>query len=245
MKNYKLTIQYDGARYRGWQVQGNTENTIQGKLQSVLSQLDGAPVEVHGSGRTDAGVHARGQIANVQLCSEPDCQTVLDYCAAHLPQDIAVCAVEEAPDRFHARLNAKRKRYIYRIWNSTIPNVFERKYLCPLTEPLDAAAMRRAAELLLGRHDFRSFCGLRRFKKSTIRTIYSIQIDQLGSEVRISYEGDGFLNLMVRILTGTLVEVGLGQRRPEDMTAILDAKDRSAAGITMPPEGLCLDEVFY
>ena len=245
MKNYKLTIQYDGTRYRGWQVQGNTDNTIQGKIQSVLSQLDGAPVEIHGSGRTDAGVHARGQVANVQLASEPDCTTVLTYCAAPLPQDIAVCAVEDAPPRFHARLNAKSKRYVYRIWNNAIPNVFERKYLYQLTDPLDLAAMRQAADLLLGTHDFRSFCGLRRYKKSTVRTIYSIQIDQIGSEIRISYEGDGFLNLMVRILTGTLVEVGLSQRKPEDMPEILAAKDRSAAGRTMPPEGLCLDAVFY
>jgi tRNA pseudouridine38-40 synthase len=245
MKNYKLTIQYDGARYRGWQVQGNTENTIQGKLQLVLSQLDGAPVEVHGSGRTDAGVHAKGQVASVKLTSDPDCQAILDYCAAHLPQDIAVIAAEPADARFHARLNAKSKRYIYRIWNSAVPNVFERKYVYQLSEVLNLDAMERAATLLVGTHDFRSFCGLRRFKKSTIRTIYSIKIQSIGDEVRISYEGDGFLNLMVRILTGTLIEVGLGKRQPEGMTAILDAKDRSAAGITMPPEGLCLDAVFY
>ena len=118
MQNYKLTIQYDGSRYSGWQVQGNTEQTVQGKLQRVLGALDGGAVEVHGSGRTDAGVHARAQIANVRLRTEPDCAAVLEYCWTHLPRDIAVTAVEPAPERFHARLNARAKRYVYRIWNS-------------------------------------------------------------------------------------------------------------------------------
>ena len=171
MQNYKLTIQYDGSRYSGWQVQGNTEQTVQGKLQRVLGALDGGEVEVHGSGCTDAGVHARAQIANVRLRTEPDCAAVLEYCWTHLPRDIAVTAVEPAPERFHARLNARAKRYVYRIWNSPIPNVFERKFLCQQTEPLDVEAMRRAADHLCGTHDFRSFCGLRRFKKSTVRTV--------------------------------------------------------------------------
>lgn len=245
MKNYKLTIQYDGSRYSGWQVQGNTGNTIQGKLQTVLSQLDGAPVEVQGSGRTDAGVHARGQVASVKLVSEPDCDQVLDYCARYLPRDIAVTAVQEAPERFHARLNAKAKCYVYRIWNNPIPNVFERKFLCQLPDPLDLDAMKRAAKLLLGEHDFRSFCGLRRFKKSTVRRIDSIEIARLGSEVRISYVGNGFLNQMVRILTGTLVDVGLKKYPPERVAQILAARDRSEAGPAMPPEGLCLEYVTY
>ena len=245
MKNYKLTIQYDGSRYSGWQVQGNTGNTIQGKLQTVLSQLDGAPVEVQGSGRTDAGVHARGQVASVKLASEPDCGQLLGYCARYLPRDIAVTAVQEAPERFHARLNAKTKCYVYRIWNSSIPNVFERKFLCQLPDPLDLEAMERASNLLLGEHDFRSFCGLRRFKKSTVRRIDSIEIARLGAEVRISYVGNGFLNQMVRILTGTLVDVGLKKYPPEQVTDILAAQDRSEAGPAMPPEGLCLEYVTY
>lgn len=245
MKNYKLTIQYDGSRYSGWQVQGNTGNTIQGKLQTVLSQLDNTPVEVQGSGRTDAGVHARGQVASVKLASEPDCHQVLDYCARYLPLDIAVTAVQEAPERFHARLNAKTKCYVYRIWNSPIPNVFERKFLCQLPDPLDLDAMERAAGLLLGEHDFRSFCGLRRFKKSTVRRIDSIEITRLGAEIRISYVGNGFLNQMVRILTGTLVDVGLKKYPPERVADILAARDRSEAGPAMLPEGLCLEYVTY
>lgn len=245
MKNYKLTIQYDGSRYSGWQVQGNTGNTIQGKLQQVLSQLDQAPVEIQGSGRTDAGVHARGQVASVKLASEPDCAQVLDYCARYLPRDIAVVEAQEAPERFHARLNAKSKCYVYRIWNSPIPNVFERKFLYQLPDPLNVAAMERAAQLLLGEHDFRSFCGLRRFKKSTVRRIDAIELQTQGPEVRFTYVGNGFLNQMVRILTGTLVDVGLNRYPPEQVAHILAARDRSAAGPAMPPDGLCLEYVTY
>lgn len=245
MKNYKLTIQYDGSRYSGWQVQGNTDNTIQGKLQNVLSRMDGREVEVHGSGRTDAGVHAKGQVASVKLQTDPTCAEILDYCAQYLPMDIAVIAAEEAPERFHARLSAKSKCYAYRIHNSHIPNVFERKYLYQMTGSFDIDAMNRAAQHFVGTHDFRSFCGIRRFKKSTVRTVYSIEIDRIGDEIRITYVGNGFLNLMVRIMTGTLVEVGLGQRSADDMPGILAALDRTAAGITMPPEGLCLQWVEY
>lgn len=245
MKNYKLTIQYDGSRYSGWQVQGNTENTIQGKLQRVLGQLDGAPVEVQGSGRTDAGVHARGQVASVKLASEPECARLIAYCAQFLPRDIAVVDAQEAPERFHARLNARSKCYVYRIWNSPIPNVFEQKYLCQLEEPLDPEAMAQGAALLVGTHDFRSFCGLRRFKKSTVRRIDAIQVERLGAEIRLTYTGNGFLNQMVRLITGALVETGLGLYPPEHITDILAAKDRSAAGRVMPPEGLCLESVTY
>lgn len=245
MKNYKLTIQYDGSRYSGWQVQGNTGNTIQGKLQSVLGQLDGAPVEVQGSGRTDAGVHARGQVASVKLASEPECARLIAYCAQFLPRDIAVVDAQEAPERFHARLNARSKCYVYRIWNSPIPNVFERKYLCQLEEPLDPEVMAQGAALLVGTHDFRSFCGLRRFKKSTVRRIDAIQVERLGAEIRLTYTGNGFLNQMVRLITGALVETGLGLYPPEHIADILAAKDRSAAGRVMPPEGLCLKSVTY
>ena len=245
MNNYKLTIQYDGSRYSGWQVQGNTGNTVQGKIQNVLSRMDGREVEIHGSGRTDAGVHARGQIANVKLQSEPSCAEILSYCAQYLPTDIAVIAVEEVPERFHARLSAEKKCYVYRIRNSAVPNVFERKFVCQLPQPLDVDAMRKAADHLVGTHDFRTFCGIRRFKKSTVRTVFSIDIDKIGDEIRITYVGNGFLNLMVRIMTGTLVEVGLGQRSADDMPAVLAALDRDAAGITMPPEGLCLQWVEY
>lgn len=245
MYNYKLTIQYDGTRYRGWQVQGNTDQTIQGKLEGVLSRLTGQPVEVHGSGRTDAGVHALGQVANVKLPRPIEPSELLQELNRYLPADIGVIAVEPAPERFHARLNARSKTYRYRIWNSAIPNVLERSYLYALPEPLDMAAMERAAADLVGTHDFRSFCGLKRFKKSTVRTITDIAITQDGAEVRLEFTGNGFLMRMVRILAGTLVEVGLGQRDADTMPAVLDAQDRAAAGPALPAQGLALVRVEY
>lgn len=245
MYNYKLTIQYDGTRYRGWQVQGNTDQTIQGKVEGVLSRLTGQPVELHGSGRTDAGVHALGQVANVKLPRPFDPSELLRELNRYLPADIGVIAVEPAPERFHARLNAYSKAYRYRIWNSEIPNVLERSYLYPLPEPLDVAAMERAAADLVGTHDFRSFCGLKRFKKSTVRTITDIIITQHGSEVRLEFTGNGFLMRMVRILAGTLVEVGLGQRAADAMPAVLAAQDRAAAGPALPAQGLALVRVEY
>ncbi len=148
-------------------------------------------------------------------------------------------------DRFHARLNATGKRYLYRIWNSATPNVFERKYLCRMEQPLDADEMQRAANLLVGTHDFKAFCGNKKMKKSTVRTLHTARVERLGDEVRLTFEGTGFLQNMVRILTGTLVEVGQGKRRAEEMPAILDSLDRTRAGITMPPQGLILDQVFY
>ena len=245
MYNYKLTIQYDGTRYRGWQVQGNTDQTIQGKLEGVLSRLTGQPVEVHGSGRTDAGVHALGQVANVKLPRPIEPSELLQELNRYLPADIGVIAAEPALERFHARLNARSKTYRYRIWNSAIPNVLERSYLYALPEALDVTAMERAAADLVGTHDFRSFCGLKRFKKSTVRTITDIAITQNGAEVRLEFTGNGFLMRMVRILAGTLVEVGLGQRDADTMPAVLAAQDRAAAGPALPAQGLALVQVEY
>lgn len=245
MYNYKLTIQYDGTRYRGWQVQGNTDLTIQGKLEGVLSRLTGQLVEVHGSGRTDAGVHALGQVANVKLPHPVEPSELLGELNRYLPADIGVIAAEPAPERFHARLNARSKTYRYRIWNSAIPNVLERSYLYVLPESLDVAAMERAAADLVGTHDFRSFCGLKRFKKSTVRTITDISITQDGAEMRLEFTGNGFLMRMVRILAGTLVEVGLGQRAADAMPAVLAAQDRAAAGPALPAQGLALVRVEY
>ena len=245
MYNYKLTIQYDGTRYRGWQVQGNTDLTIQGKLEGVLSRLTGQLVEGHGSGRTDAGVHALGQVANVKLPHPVEPSELLGELNRYLPADIGVIAAEPAPERFHARLNARSKTYRYRIWNSAIPNVLERSYLYVLPEPLDVAAMERAAADLVGTHNFRSFCGLKRFKKSTVRTITDISITQDGAEVRLEFTGNGFLMRMVRILAGTLVEVGLGQREADSMPAVLAAQDRAAAGPALPAQGLALVRVEY
>lgn len=243
--NYKLLLQYDGTRYDGWQKQGNTANTIQGRLEAVLSALAGEAVAVHGAGRTDAGVHALGQVASVRL---PDGHTptqVMDYLNRYLPEDIAVTAVEHAPERFHARLWARGKVYRYQLRLGSVPDVFCRKYQYRLEAPLDLAAMERAAALLTGAHDFRSFCADRRFRKSTVRTLSAISLDRDGADLSLTFRGDGFLYHMVRILTGTLLEVGLGKRPPEDIPAILAAKDRSAAGFTAPAQGLVLVEVLY
>ena len=243
--NYKAVLQYDGTRYRGWQTQGNTDNTIQGKLETLLTKMAGEPVEVNGSGRTDAGVHAAGQAISFRCKTKESPEEICRYMNEYLPEDIAVLSVEEAAPRFHARLNAVRKTYVYRIWNAPVRNVFRRRFTTWIQKPLDLEAMEQAAAFLCGTHDYRAFCSLKKFKKSTVRTIEKIEIGKIGQEIRISYTGDGFLYHMVRILTGTLVEVGLGLRKPEEMTAILGGLDRTKAGKLMPPEGLTLESVEY
>jgi len=243
--NYKLTIQYDGSRFNGWQKQGNTENTIQGRVEAVLSRYAGNAVEVHGAGRTDAGVHAEGQIASVHLPVDAPAGEVMDYLNRYLPEDIAVIACEQAPERFHARLNAVGKVYRYTIRTGSVPDVFRRKYVYRVEDTPDIAAMRCAAELLCGTHDFRAFCSNKRYKKSTVRTLHSIEIHADGADVTLTFHGSGFLYNMVRILTGTLLEVGAGERSAEEMPEILASLDRSRAGKTAPAQGLCLVKVEY
>lgn len=243
--NVKLTIQYDGTRYDGWQRQGNTDNTLQGRLEGVLSRMVGKPVEIQGAGRTDAGVHARGQVASVHLPEGYTPQEVQNYLNRYLPEDVAVVEVVEVGERFHARLSATGKEYRYHIRMGSVPDVFARKYQYRVEEPLDIPAMERAAGYLTGKHDFRSFCGNRRFKKSTVREVFHIGVEVCGSDLTLVYRGDGFLYNMVRILTGTLLEVGLGQRTPESMVDVLEARERTAAGKTAPAQGLVLQEVYY
>lgn len=245
MKNYKIIIQYDGSRYKGWQVQNSTEMTIQGKIQSVLSELAGESIEVIGSGRTDAGVHAYGQVANFHISSVLKKEEILEYLNHYLPMDIAVIDIEEVDERFHARYHAVSKNYVYRIHRSHIPNVFERKYMYTYTETLNINKMRQAADYMIGCHDFMAFCGNKKMKKSTVRMVTSINIEEIGTELRISYTGDGFLQNMIRIMTGTLIEVGNGTKQPVDILEILESKDRSKAGYTVPPEGLILQKVVY
>lgn len=245
MKNYKITIQYDGTRYKGWQVQKSTDMTIQGKIQDVLSQMVGQEIEVIGSGRTDAGVHAYGQIANFHIPNHFSANEILKYLNHYLPMDIAVLDIEEVEERFHARYHAISKTYVYRIHRSEIPNVFERKFMYTYTEDLDIQAMKKAAEFLIGTHDFMAFCGNKKMKKSTIRTINAINIVEKGNELYISYTGDGFLQNMIRIMTGTLIEVGNGSKSYLEIPKILEGKDRQKAGYTVPPEGLILEKVYY
>lgn len=245
MKNYKITIQYDGTRYKGWQVQKSTDMTIQGKIQDVLSAMTGQEIEVIGSGRTDAGVHAYGQVANFHLPKHFKADEILDYLNHYLPMDIAVLNIEEVDERFHARYHAESKTYIYRIHTSKIPNVFERKYMYTYTEKLDVDEMRNAGKLMLGTHDFAAFCGNKKMKKSTVRTVTSIEILEKENEIQISYTGDGFLQQMIRIMTGTLIEVGNGAKNTKDIPRILESRVRENAGYTVPAEGLILYNVIY
>lgn len=243
--NYKITLQYEGTRYDGWQKQGNTENTIQGKLEAILAKMTGYDVEVHGSGRTDAGVHALAQVANFHLEEELEPEQVKEYLNRYLPDDIAVVKAKRAQERFHSRLSAVKKVYTYQIETGVKRDVFTRRLQYGLGRPLDVDAMKQAAALLCGTHDYRSFCGNRKMKKSTVRTVEVIDIKLDGSLVVLTFVGNGFLQNMVRIMTGTLIEVGLGKRKPQSMKEILDALDRQAAGITAPAEGLCLAGVLY
>ncbi len=243
--NYRLTIQYDGTRFDGWQRQGNTDNTIQGKLEEALFQVTGERAELHGAGRTDAGVHALGQVASVRLERDVPPEELRRGLNRLLPGDIAVTAAEEAGARFHARLNATGKTYRYAVRLGDVPDVFRRRFQLQLDEKLDLAAMEEAAALLTGRHDYRSFCGNKKLKKSSIRTVDAIVLRRRGDDLTFTFHGDGFLYHMVRILTGTLLEVGRGERPPGDMPAILAARDRAAAGATAPARGLTLVEVDY
>lgn len=246
-RNIKLILEYDGTRYDGWQKQGNTENTIQGKLEAILTRWTGEETEVHGSGRTDAGVHARGQVANFHVDAKRcgNAEEAKQYLNQYLPEDIRVLDAKEVPERFHSRLNAVGKTYIYYVETGDKKSVFDRKYVFGLGEALDVDAMRAAASILVGEHDFKSFCSNKKMKKSSVRRLDVIQIEKEGSRISFCYTGNGFLYNMVRILTGTLIEVGLGKRKPEEMAGILAAENREAAGMTAPPEGLFLASVEY
>ena len=245
MRNFRLCLCYDGSRYRGWQKQGNTPGTIQEKLETLLSRLLEQPVELNASGRTDAGVHARRQTCSFRADTELSCRELLALIQRHLPEDIGALSLSEADPRFHARLSCREKTYVYYIWNSPAPNVFRRRYSCTWSEALDTAAMEQAAALLLGRHDFRSFCSVTKTKKSTVRELRDIRITRQGKLLCLRFTGSGFLYNMVRILVGTLLEVGSGQRSAADMSRILDARDRQAAGFTAPAQGLFLWEQKY
>lgn len=244
MRNLRLDICYDGSRYKGWQRLPGCDNTIQGKIEQCLCKILEQPIEITGSGRTDAGVHALGQVANFHCESDMPAEEILAALRRYLPEDIGIYSCKDCSPRFHARLNAKEKTYRYRIWNSESPNVFSRRYVAAMPEKLNLDAMNRGAEMLLGEHDFSAFCGNPRFKKSTVRYIRSMDICRDGEEIQIFVTGNGFLHNMVRILVGTLVEVGRGERSPDSIPALFGGK-RADAGFLAPAQGLCLMEVFY
>lgn len=245
MNNYVMKIQYDGGRYSGWQKQGNTGNTIQGKLEELLERLLNEKVEVNGSGRTDAGVHAICQVANFKTSRVLDSHEILPKINEFLPHDIRVFSLEETDMKFHARLNAAKKHYRYCLDRSEVENVFSRKYALHLPGELDVEAMRKAALLLCGKHDFKGFCDNRHMKKSTVRNIYNIDFTEDGGKLTIDFYGDGFLYHMVRIITGTLIMVGQGKLSPNYIMDILSSKDRQKAGALAPAHGLFLVNVFY
>ena len=245
MRYFCLELSYDGTRWRGWQKQGNTAQTIQGKLETLLSRLLDQTVETAASGRTDAGVHALGQTVTFRADTAMDTAELLAALREYLPEDIGALSLRETDPRFHARLSAREKVYIYRVWNSEKPCVFERKYVYRFPDPLDLDAMGDAASRLCGRHDFSAFSTGKKTGRAATRTLREIRVERVGEEVRLTFTGDGFLYNMVRILTGTLLEVGRGDRMPESVEEILRDRDRTKAGFTVPPQGLFLAEVRY
>ncbi|MCH5281508.1 MAG: tRNA pseudouridine(38-40) synthase TruA [Lachnospiraceae bacterium] len=260
MANYRFEIQYEGTRYAGWQRLSGKENTIQGKIEDVLGRLTGEPVAVIGAGRTDAGVHARGQAANAHFATNLSDLDIREYMNQYLPEDIRICLVEQVSEDFHSRYQAKEKCYLYRVSLKEVPDVFSRRYVYEYAKDtqrsleerreaaagaLDVEAMKKAAAYLLGEHDFRGFCGRKIKKKSTVRCIHSIDIRMEEGELRFYYKGNGFLFHMIRIMTGTLLEVGEGKRPAEDMKYILETKDRQNAGRTLPAKGLTLLSVDF
>ena len=246
MKNYRLHIQYDGTRYRGWQRQGvAAEDTIQGRLEAVLARLTGEDVEIHGAGRTDAGVHARCQVAHVRLEKDWEPAALLLKFNEYLPEDIRILEIKRAGERFHSRLNATGKVYEYHMLKKNCYDVFARKYSWQMEKDLDTERMRQAAQFLIGSHDFRGFCTKASKKKSTLRRLDAIDIRETERDIFLRFEGNGFLYNMVRILTGTLVEIGAGEREADSILEILDTGERKRAGETAPAKGLTLLSVRY
>lgn len=244
MKNYKITVQYDGSKYNGWQRQGNTPNTIQERFENVLSKMCGEDIEIFASGRTDAGVHAEAQVANFKCDTKLSAEEIKEYLNRYLPQDILVTSIAEADERFHSRLNAVSKTYEYKIAIQK-PDVFIRKFVYFAGDTPDVEKMRTASKQIVGTHDFKGFSSVGRTKKSTVRTINYIEIFEEDGIITIRINGSGFLYNMVRIISGTLYEIGTGKLNETVISEVLETKSREAAGTTLPACGLILKEVFY
>jgi len=250
---FRLTLEYEGSDFAGWQVQAGAVRTLQGTLEAAIERVSGVRVRVHGAGRTDAGVHAEGQVASVALetgLGAPVLQRALN---AVLPRDLAVVAVEQVQGDFHARYHARAKLYRYRIWNAARPSPLRASRSWWVKPALDAAAMQAAGTLVLGTHDFASFQALgsdvtsteRTLTRCDIRGIPAVSEPDARGEIEILVEGNGFLRHMVRILAGTLVQAGMGRREPASLCAVIAARERRAAGPTAPPQGLTLVRVSY
>jgi tRNA pseudouridine38-40 synthase len=245
MNNYKLTIQYDGGRYKGWQRLGDDENTIQGKLEQVISKMTGESIEIVGCSRTDAGVHALGQIACFKTDQSYSEEEIKNYINTYLPQDISVIKVDLVPESFHARYHAKEKTYLYKIWNEEHPNPFMRKYSMHILKRLDIERMVLGSKSFLGRHDFTAFSNAKSKKKSMEREIYQVEIARIDGFVMIHISGDGFLYNMVRKMVGTLIEIGLGNQEENTISEILETKDRSKVNWLAEASGLYLEKIQY
>ena len=245
MSNYKFILTYDGTKYYGWEHQPKVEETIQGKMESVLSRMLDEDVEVIGCGRTDAGVSAKGYVCNAHLKTDEKPEVIRDYLNRYLPDNICVDSCSVASDRFHARYNAVGKMYRYTCYIGDTKPIFDRKYVYSLDFKPDIEEMRKAAKYLMGEHDYASFCSNPKMKKSTVRKVDSIVIEKNGDYLTFTYHGSGFLQHMVRIMTGTLLEVGEGKREASSMPALIEAKERAKAGACAPANALCLIRVEY
>ena len=245
MRNIKMTIRYDGSRYKGFQRLKDNNMTIQGKIEDVLSKMANESIEIIGSGRTDMGVHAYGQVANFKTNSNLSIEKMKSYLYEYLPEDIVITNIEEVSERFHSRYNAKSKVYLYKIYNNKFHDPFLRKYTTHIAKNLDIELMKEASKYFIGEHDFTSFASSKSKKKSNVRTIYSINIIENNGLIEIYFEGNGFLYNMVRIMTGALIDVGQKKMTPEDIKLILEKKDRTKASDTAPAKGLYLYKVRY
>lgn len=245
MNNYKLIIQYDGGRYRGWQRLGSGDNTIQGKIENVLSELVGKQIEIIGCSRTDAGVHALAQIANFKVSENLAESEIKDYLNKYLPQDISIKDVISVPENFHARYNAKEKIYLYKIWNEEYTNPFMRKYSMHVENRLNITKMKKASQYFIGEHDFTAFSNAKSKKKSMVRKIYSIDIEENAGLIQIRVRGNGFLYNMLRRIVGMLIEVGLGEVDAETIASVLNSEEQSQAGYIADASGLYLEKIEF
>jgi tRNA pseudouridine38-40 synthase len=242
-----MTVAYDGTDFVGFQVQIG-QRTVQGVLEEAIARVTGLPVRVAGAGRTDAGVHATGQVVTFPTESSLAPAVVQRATNGVLAEDVVVLDAAEAASGFHARFSARARGYRYTIWNAAPRPIFDRRYVFLWRSFLDAAAMDKAARLLVGRHDFAAFGGTFRGRErptSTIRTLYRLHCWRDGERVVVDAAADAFLPHMVRNLVGTLIPVGMGSTTAKDVRAVLDGRDRRRAGVTVPPQGLCLTKVWY
>ncbi|WP_422659904.1 tRNA pseudouridine(38-40) synthase TruA [Paenibacillus sp. EC2-1] len=245
MNNYKLTIQYDGGRYKGWQRLGDSENTVQGKIENAISVMIGGEVEIIGSSRTDAGVHALAQVANFKISDQLPESKIMNFLNHYLPPDISITEVVQVDDRFHARYNAKDKTYIYKIWNEAYSHPFMRKYSMHVAKKLDIELMKQAAQHFIGEHDFTAYSNAKSKKKDSVRTINALDIEEKDGFIQFRVNGNGFLYNMVRKIVGTLIDVGLGDKKPQAIPAIIESKERSQTGGMADACGLYLEKIQF